>query len=139
MNELGFIFQNFLLIEGLTVLENICLNLKFARKSKKESKDIAYDYLEKFGIRDLAEKFPNSLSHGEKQRVAIIRALCNDARIILADEPTASLESNQGFQIIELLHSLAKNENKCIIVVSHDLRIKKFADRIVKIEDGRLC
>lgn len=136
VNHLGFIFQNFLLIDSLTVLENICLNLKFAGRSHKTSKEIAHGFLDKFNTNYLANKFPNSLSHGEKQRVAIIRALCNSADIILADEPTASLESKQGFQIIELLHDLAKDENKCVIVVSHDLRIQQYADRVIKIEDS---
>lgn len=138
VNSFGFVFQNFLLIESLTVLENICLILKFAGKSKKYSKKIANTYLEKFGIEYLADKFPNHISQGEKQRVAIIRALCNDTEIILSDEPTASLDSEQGSKIIELLQSLAKDENKCVIVVSHDLRIRKYADRIIKIEDNTI-
>lgn len=85
----------------------------------------------------MAKKNPVTLSQGEKQRVALARAIANDADLILADEPTASLESVQGFEIINLLHQLAEN-GKCVIVVSHDLRLKNFADRILWLENGMI-
>lgn len=132
---IGFIFQTFLLIDSLTVTENIKLVQRF---SKKRNQIPPEELLKKFGIYNLRNSFPGNLSQGEKQRAAVARAIANDPALILADEPTASLESNQGFVIIELLKKYAAEENKCVIVVSHDLRISKYADRILKIEDGKI-
>jgi len=137
-SKIGFVFQTFRLIESLTGIENICMSLQFAGKSKHQAKKIASELLEEINLSHLGNKFPITFSQGEKQRVAILRAIANDADLILADEPTASLASNQGFKIITMLHQYAKNKNKCVIIVSHDLRVKKFADRIIKIEDGKL-
>lgn len=136
--KIGFVFQTFLLIESLTVAENIKMVLTFASVQNDKIKLRIRELLETFGIDNLADKVPSKLSQGEKQRAALARAIANNADLILADEPTASLESQQGFEIIKLLHSYAKNEKKCVIVVSHDLRITEFADRILRIEDGRI-
>jgi len=136
--KIGFIFQTFLLIDALTALQNIELVLKFAFKSNREVKRIAIDTLKELHIECLADKLPVTMSQGEKQRVAVARAIANDADLILADEPTASLDASNGSAIIELLHSYAKKNNKCVIVVSHDLRLKEFADRIIYLEDGRI-
>ncbi len=133
--KIGFIFQAFQLIESITVLDNIMLVQRFAGKENSECRERALSLLEEFGIESLAKKNPKTLSQGEKQRVALVRAIANDADLILADEPTASLESAQGFEIINLLHKLAQN-GKCVIVVSHDLRLKSFADRILWLENG---
>lgn len=135
--KLGFVFQTFRLIESLTGIENICLSLQFAGKSKKQAKKIAWELLEEINLCHLGNKFPFTFSQGEKQRVAILRAIANNADLILADEPTASLASNQGLNIITMLHQYAKHNNKCVIIVSHDLRVKKFADRIIEIEYGK--
>jgi putative ABC transport system ATP-binding protein len=137
-NRVGFIFQTFLLIESLTVSENVEVVLRFTRKSKKEARRRAGSLLKLFHIEHLAQKFPLSLSQGEKQRVAIARAIANGAGLILADEPTGSLESKQGFDIIRLLHDYAKFEQGCVIVASHDLRLVDCADRVVRMEDGKL-
>jgi putative ABC transport system ATP-binding protein len=137
-NRVGFIFQTFLLIESLTVSENVEVVLRFTRKSKHEARRRAGSLLKLFHIEHLAQKFPLSLSQGEKQRVAIARAIANGAGLILADEPTGSLESKQGFDIIRLLHDYAKFEQGCVIVASHDLRLVDCADRVVRMEDGKL-
>jgi len=136
--RIGFVFQTFHLIESLTVRENIELVLKFAAKPHSQSSIRARYLLQQFGLYHLANRFPLSLSQGEKQRVAFARAIANEPDLILADEPTASLESKQGFEIIRLLHSYAKDGQKCVFVASHDLRLVEFADRVLQIEDGML-
>lgn len=135
--RIGFIFQTFLLIDALTSTQNIELVTKFNKKSKKEARRISETLLQELNIEYLADKLPATMSQGEKQRVAVARAVANDADLILADEPTASLDTENGSTIIELLSSFAKN-NKCVIVSSHDLRLKKYADRIVYLDNGRI-
>jgi putative ABC transport system ATP-binding protein len=137
-SRMGFIFQTFLLIDSLTALENVGVVLRFNGNIKREARLYASQLLEKFGIGHLAQKFPPTLSQGEKQRVAVARAVANNAQLILADEPTGSLESKQGFDIIQLLRTYSKEQNRCVIVASHDLRIVEFADRIIKLEDGMI-
>jgi putative ABC transport system ATP-binding protein len=137
-SRLGFVFQTFLLIDSLTVIENIALVLRFVGKSKKETRQRALALLQMLHLEPLAGKFPPTLSQGEKQRVAIARAIANDADLVIADEPTASLETNQGLQIIRLLHDYASQQRKCVIVASHDLRIAEFADRVFEMRDGQL-
>lgn len=136
--KIGFIFQTFLLIDALNALQNIELVLKFASKTKREAKIIANSLLKELQIEYLADKLPISMSQGEKQRVAVARAIANRADLILADEPTASLDAANGLIIIELLHNYATKNNKCVIVVSHDLRLKEYADRIIYLKDGRI-
>lgn len=137
-NRIGFIFQTFLLIDALTALQNIELVLLFASKSKRQAKIIARNILKNLNIEYLSDKLPDTMSQGEKQRVAVARAIANNADLILADEPTASLDATNSLIIIELLHHYASRSNKCVIVVSHDLHLKNFADRIIYLEDGRI-
>ncbi|MBI4428375.1 MAG: ABC transporter ATP-binding protein [Ignavibacteriales bacterium] len=134
--RLGFVFQTFHLIDALTVFENVLLVLRFTGLAKVTARRRVKDLLYQLDIPELAEKFPYHLSQGQKQRVAVARAMANEADLILADEPTSSLESSQGFEIIRLLHSYAREKNKCVIVASHDLRLVEFADRIVRLQDG---
>jgi putative ABC transport system ATP-binding protein len=136
--RLGFIFQNFLLVDSLSVLENISLVLQFAGKGKAAARSAARGLLRQFALERFANAFPLRLSQGERQRVAIARAIANGANLITADEPTASLESGQGLVIIELLRSLAHEGNRGVIVASHDLRLVKFADRVVRLRDGAI-
>jgi putative ABC transport system ATP-binding protein len=136
--RLGFIFQNFLLIESLSVVENIILVLRFAGTDKTTARSTAFGLLKRFGIDHLAKRFPERLSQGEKQRVAIARAVANGADLIIADEPTASLESCQGLVIIELLRTLARDNKRCVVVASHDLRLVDYADRVVRLRDGAI-
>ena len=137
-HKLGFIFQNFLLIESLSVLENIMLVLKFAGTPKEEGLATAHRLLREFGIEHLASRLPHRLSQGEKQRVAIARAIANGAELIIADEPTASLESRQALEIIQLLKRMAKEGNRCVVVASHDLRLIAHADRVLRLHDGSI-
>ncbi len=136
--RIGFIFQNFHLIDSLTVLDNVMLVTKFAGKNRHEARRQAFNLLEKFGIKNLAGASPRKISQGEKQRVAVVRALVNGAELILADEPTANLESKQGLEIINFLHTSIKNDNRCVVIASHDERIINYADRVLRMEDGTL-
>ena len=134
--KVGFIFQTFRLIDSLTAEENVALVMRFARRSRAFRKRRVDELFVLLQIEHLRGKFPPSMSQGEKQRVAVARALANDGRLIIADEPTANLEAKQGSEIIQLLHRLAIEENRCVIVASHDLRLVELADRILHLEDG---
>jgi putative ABC transport system ATP-binding protein len=136
--RIGFIFQTFLLIDSLTVQENVGVVLRFTGKTRKEAHHQALRLLTQFHVEHLAEKFPRTLSQGEKQRVAVARAIANQGDLIIADEPTGCLESKQGFEIIKLLKTYSRDQNRCVIVASHDLRIGEYADRILRMEDGAL-
>lgn len=137
-SKIGFIFQTFLLIDSLTAVENVGVVLRFTGKTKSEAHNQAIRLLQQFHIEHLARKFPPTLSQGEKQRVAVARAIANRAKLIIADEPTGSLESKQGFDIIQLLQSYSREQNRCVIIASHDLRLVEFADRILRLEDGMI-
>lgn len=136
--QIGFVFQTFLLIDSLTVIENAALVLQFTGKPKSDSQDHARRFLKQCQIEHLAQKLPVTLSQGEKQRVAVARALSNNPDLIIADEPTGSLETKQGLHIIRLLHEYAKELDRCVIVASHDIRIAELADRVLRMEDGAL-
>ena len=136
--NIGFVFQNFNLIEALTVRENVMMPMRFLGVKKRKALTEADRLLSVLGIRDLAGRSPAVLSQGEKQRVAIARALANNPGLILADEPTANLESSQGMEVIRILHRCAESEDRCVLVASHDLRLKQFADRVIYVNDGRI-
>jgi putative ABC transport system ATP-binding protein len=136
--SIGFVFQDFQLIDSLTVTQNIALVLRFAGASWRKALERAQELLHRFGLTSLQQRQPQRLSQGEKQRVAIIRAVANDAPLVLADEPTASLESQQGMEIIGLLKDLARAQGRCVIVASHDLRWQSYADHVWHLHDGRL-
>jgi putative ABC transport system ATP-binding protein len=139
LDHFGFIFQGFNLFPALTVQENveIALDLKGIRGAKAHER--ALDLLTQVGLRDKAREFPANLSGGQKQRVAIARALAGDPPILLADEPTAALDSQSGRTVLDILHGLAKQRNRAVVVVTHDPRVLNYADRIVRIEDGRIA
>ncbi len=136
--RIGFIFQSFLLIEALTAAENIDLQLRFAGLKNATARERTAAALDRVGIPQLAGKRPAELSHGERQRVAIARALAIDADLLIADEPTASLGTEQGAAIIRLLHSCASDLKKCVLVASHDLRLREYADEIHFMDSGRI-
>jgi ABC-type lipoprotein export system ATPase subunit len=136
--SIGFVFQSFHLIDDLTVLDNVLLVTRFARLPRRRAKERALMLLAKFGVGKLATAYPRTLSQGEKQRVAVARALVNEAKLIIADEPTASLASQQAFEIVRLLRSFATDENRCVVVASHDERIAEFSDRVLLLRDGTL-
>jgi putative ABC transport system ATP-binding protein len=138
LENIGFIFQGFNLFPALTTQENveIALDLKGMRGAK--AKKHAAELLERVGLKEKLKSFPADLSGGQKQRVAIARALAGEPPIILADEPTAALDSESGALVMDLLQELAHEKSRAIVVVTHDSRIFDYADRIVHIEDGKI-
>jgi len=138
LNNIGFIFQSFRLLNSLTVIQNIEMVLNLKRNGNNGSKEWIKSLMQELQIENKLSFYPSVLSGGEKQRVAVARALVNNTDLILADEPTGSLDSETGKAVIELLCRMARKYNKTVIIVSHDLRIKDYADRIINIEDGKL-
>jgi putative ABC transport system ATP-binding protein len=136
LRHIGFIFQDFNLLSALSALDNVALVGQLNGLSRKESRQRARDLLEQLGLSHRLAFLPEKLSGGEKQRVAIARALVNRPDIILADEPTANLDSHHGHETMRLLRHIAKQEQRSVIIVSHDQRIKDIADRVLWLEDG---
>jgi putative ABC transport system ATP-binding protein len=136
LRHIGFIFQDFNLLSALSCLDNVALVGQLNGLSRKESRQRAQALLEQLGLGHRLNFLPEKLSGGEKQRVAIARALINRPNIILADEPTANLDSHHGHETMRLLRRIAKEEQRSVIIVSHDQRIKDIADRILWLEDG---
>ena len=135
--NIGFIFQAHNLLDALTACQNVQMSMQLERSSKQVRRQCA-DMLAAVGLANQADSFPRHLSGGQKQRVAIARALVRQPKIILADEPTAALDKKSGREVVELLHSLAKQQGCAILLVTHDNRILDIADRILTLEDGRL-
>lgn len=135
---IGFIFQQFNLIPSLTALENVALPLTFQDTSKIDQERIATKYLGEVGLGDRLHHLPSELSGGQQQRVAIARSLVNDPPIILADEPTGNLDTDTGQKIIDLLQRLNKEENKTIIIVTHDVKMEDLGTRQLHLQDGRI-
>ncbi|PMC31999.1 ABC transporter ATP-binding protein [Lactobacillus gasseri] len=137
LGKIGFVLQAYNLVPYLTVKEQFILVDK-VKKSGNMSKDRLDNLLNELGIMQLINKYPKELSGGQQQRVAIARALYADPAIILADEPTASLDSEKVEEVGKLFKSLAKQKEKAIILVTHDLRLNKYSDKIYEMLDGRL-
>lgn len=136
--HLGFVFQKANLIPFLTALENIQIAMEINDIPTREAKKRALYLLEHLGISDRANNLPEALSGGQQQRVAVARALANQPSLILADEPTAALDSHRGRQVMELFVQVAHESGTGVIVVTHDTRALEVFDRIVEMEDGRL-
>ncbi len=134
---LGFIFQSFNLLESLNARENVEAALNFAGVGGRKARKRATALLTDLGMADRLRARPRTLSGGERQRVSIARALANDPQLILADEPTANLDSRHGHEVVELLHDIARQQQRTIIIVSHDHRIRDVADRVLWLQDGR--
>ncbi|WP_324736439.1 ABC transporter ATP-binding protein [Thermococcus sp. SY098] len=138
LEKMGFIFQHFNLLSSLTALENVMVPLLIKGVKKKEAEERAKRLLVELGLEDRLNSKPEKLSGGEQQRVSIARALITDPDIIIADEPTANLDSKNGREVIELIHDRAKRDGKGVIIATHDPRIVDFADRILYMEDGKI-
>ena len=138
LENIGFIFQSFNLFPALTVRENVELALKLKGQRGGAARKQATELLERVGLGAKLQSHPADLSGGQKQRVAIARALAGDPRIILADEPTASLDSTSGRVVMEILSSLAKERGRAVVIVTHDTRVLSYADRTVHIADGEI-
>ena len=137
--SLGFVFQQFNLFPSLTALENVEYALNVKGLKGREARVEAERVIEAVGLGDRRSYLPRDLSGGQKQRVAIARALAGNAPILLADEPTANLDSVVGSQVLEMFRALAKKENRALVIVTHDPKVRTIADRVVTIHDGRLA
>ena len=136
--RLGFVFQRFHLIRGLTVIDNICVPLTLRGASPRAAQERAEALLDAVGLAHKANAHPRNLSAGQCQRVALARALVGDPDLILADEPTASLDAANGQEVMKLLRHLTTEEGRAVVLVTHDHRIFRFADRILWLEDGQV-
>jgi putative ABC transport system ATP-binding protein len=138
LNTIGFVFQDFHLFPRLTSAENVAIPLILKRHDWNESVTEARRYLDIVGLKNRSEILPVKLSGGEQQRVAIARAIVGGPQILILDEPTASLDGDTGRMIIAFVKESVLNENRCIVIITHDARINEYADRIIHMEDGRI-
>lgn len=136
--HVGFVFQSFNLLDSLSAIENVEVALNVAGIGGREAHERARELLVEAGLESRLDFRARDLSGGEKQRVSIARALANRPRLLLADEPTANLDSRNGHEVMALLRGLAKQEGRTVVVVSHDARLLDIADRVLWMEDGRL-
>lgn len=137
LRQFGFVFQDFNLLSALTTLENVAIVAELAGMPRSAARAKAVALLSELGLGDRLRFLPEKLSGGEKQRIAIARALVNDPALILADEPTANLDSKIGREIMRLLQHIAREQRRSVVIVSHDQRIKEIADRVLWLEDGQ--
>lgn len=134
LNKIGFVFQFYDLIPELTAKENILLPSKLAKKGKTDISDT----VKKLGVESLLGRYPSELSGGQQQRVAIARALVNNPSVLLCDEPTGNLDVATGNDVLSLLIDLNRNDNRTIIIVTHDNQLAEKCDRIIRISDGKI-
>jgi putative ABC transport system ATP-binding protein len=138
LHSIGFVFQDYHLFPKLTTVENVAIPLILKKQDWNESLRVAMEFLEVVGLKDRALLPPPRLSTGEQQRVALARAIASRPDILIFDEPTASLDGPTGRKIIGFVKENLLNEHRCILIVTHDNRIYEYADRIIKMEDGRI-
>ena len=136
--QLGFVFQFHQLLPEFTALENVCMPGLIARRNSKEVEEKAKELLTKLGLQDRFHHKPNELSGGEKQRVAVARALINDPKLILADEPSGSLDSGNKKELHSLLRKLCNEYGLTILLVTHDNELAETSDRIITMRDGMI-
>ncbi len=135
LNKIGFVFQFYDLIPELTAKENILLPSKLAKKGKTDISDT----VKKLGVESLLGRYPSELSGGQQQRVAIARALVNNPSVLLCDEPTGNLDVATGNDVLSLLIDLNRNDNRTIIIVTHDNQLAEKCDHIIRISDGKIA
>jgi len=138
LNKVGFVFQDYHLFPRLTTVENVAIPLILKKVEWNEAMNTAMRFLEIAGLKDRAHLPPVKLSGGEQQRVAIARAIASSPDILIFDEPTASLDGDTGRRIVDFVKKNILNEKRCIIIVTHDNRIFEYADRIMKMADGKI-
>jgi len=138
LNTIGFVFQDYHLFPRLSTVENVAIPLILKKTGWQESMSLALQCLEIVGLKQRAELPPVKLSGGEQQRVAIARAIAGRPDILILDEPTASLDGDTGRKIVHFIKQDILNEKRCILIVTHDSRIYEYADRILKMEDGKI-
>lgn len=138
LNQIGFIFQSSHLIPYLNVTDQFVYVGEMAGMRKKDAKERAEKLLKQIGLSHRLKSYPNELSGGEKQRVAIMRAWMNHPKMILADEPTASLDSKRAIEVAKMIKNSVKENNSIGIMITHDERIFEFADKVIKLSDGRI-
>lgn len=138
LKEIGFIFQEFYLLEHLTAIENIMVPMILNELSEVEAKELAYELLQNVGLGKRALNYPQELSSGEKQRVCVARAIANNPSVLIADEPTGTLDTKTGDDIMDLLLRLAKKNNMAMIYTTHDPFLTKMADRIIVLQRGHI-
>lgn len=139
LQHIGFVFQGFNLFPALTAVANVALALDLKGVPRREAARTAAALLDRLSLGDRAEAHPADLSGGQKQRVAIARAIAGDPSILLADEPTAALDTTSGHAVMEILRGLGREHGRAVVIVTHDARLTGYADRIVRIEDGRVA
>ncbi len=137
--KVGFTFQSNNLVPYLTVQENVELMLKLNKRYNRKSKQQAVELLERLGLGERLKNLPSQLSGGQQQRVAIARALVHSPDIVLADEPTASLDTERAFQVVETFADLIHDRNLAGIMVTHDLRMCQYVDKVVQMRDGKIA
>jgi putative ABC transport system ATP-binding protein len=137
-NNVGFVFQFYNLIPTLTVEENVLLPLELTGVLTPQLRERARDLLEQVGLADRAESFPDRLSGGEQQRVAVARALVHRPKLVLADEPTGNLDAETGRQVLDLFQRLVRQTGTTMVLVTHSGEVARLADRVLTIRDGRL-
>ena len=138
VHDVGFIFQAFHLIPTMTAIDNVMLPMVFARMSEASRRERAEALLDRVGLKDRLHHRPTELSGGQQQRVAIARALANDPQLILADEPTGNLDTHSGAEVMSLLTRLNRDEDRTIVIVSHDPSVMDYATRAIHFRDGRV-
>lgn len=138
LKDIGFIFQSSHLVPYLTVKEQLTIVAKEAGETTKIAKQRAEQLLNEIGLKHRLDAYPHMLSGGEKQRVAIMRALMNQPKLLLADEPTASLDAERALSVVEMIRNRVKSNNIIGIMITHDQRLFDYADRIIHLEDGKI-
>src|SRR5262249_42023228 len=135
----GFIFQGFNLFPALTAMENVAIAIRVKDPKARDPEKLARELLASVGLADRMHYHPANLSGGQKQRVAIARALGGAPPVIIGDEPTAALDTKTALAVMELLSSLAKERGRSVVVVTHDPRLERYADRVIRVEDGQIA